>query len=158
MEIIIGKLAGFCPGVENTIKKAREILKSKDKVYCLGEIVHNKQVIEELEKQGMITVENLEEIPENSSVIFRAHGEPEYKYEEAQKRNLEIYDLTCGKVIAIHKKVQKEKEDSFIIILGKKNHPEVLGTKGFAGENSYVVETEDDILDAYMDFEKTEIG
>lgn len=158
MEIIIGKLAGFCPGVENTIKKAREILKSKDKVYCLGEIVHNKQVIEELEKQGMITVENLEEIPENSSVIFRAHGEPEYKYEEAQKRNLEIYDLTCGKVIAIHKKVQKEKEDSFIIILGKKNHPEVLGTKGFAGENSYVVETEDDILDAYMEYEKTEIG
>lgn len=158
MEIIIGKLAGFCPGVENTIKKAREILKSKDKVYCLGEIVHNKQVIEELEKRGMITVENLEEIPENSSVIFRAHGEPEYKYEEAQKRNLEIYDLTCGKVIAIHKKVQKEKEDSFIIILGKKNHPEVLGTKGFAGENSYVVETEDDILDAYMEYEKTEIG
>ena len=158
MEIIIGKLAGFCPGVENTIKKAREILKSKDKVYCLGEIVHNKQVVEELEKQGMITVENLEEIPENSSVIFRAHGEPEYKYEIAKNRNLEVHDLTCGKVIAIHKKVQKEKEDSFIIILGKKNHPEVLGTKGFAGENSYVVETEDDILDAYMEYEKTEIG
>lgn len=158
MEVIIGKLAGFCPGVENTIKKAKEILEINDTVYCLGEIVHNKQVIEELEKQGMITVESLEEIPENSKVIFRAHGEPEYKYEIAKKRNLEIYDLTCGKVTAIHKKVQKEKEDAFIIILGKKKHPEVLGTKGFAGENSYVVETEDDILDAYMEYEKTEIG
>ena len=158
MDVIIGKLAGFCPGVENTIKKAKEILENNDTVYCLGEIVHNKQVIEELEKQGMITVETLEEIPENSKVIFRAHGESEYKYEIAKNRKLEIFDLTCGKVTAIHKKVQKEKDDSFVIILGKKKHPEVLGTKGFAGENSYVVETEDDILDAYMEYEKTEIG
>lgn len=158
MEVIIGKLAGFCPGVENTIKKAKEILENNDTVYCLGEIVHNKQVIETLEKQGMITVENLEEIPQNSKVIFRAHGEPEYKYEIAKNRNLDVYDLTCGKVTAIHKKVQKEKDDSFIIILGKKKHPEVLGTKGFAGENSFIVETEDDILDAYMEYEKTEIG
>lgn len=158
MDVIIGKLAGFCPGVENTIKKAKEILENNDEVYCLGEIVHNRQVIEELEKQGMITVENLEEIPENSKVIFRAHGEPEYKYEIAKKRNLEVYDLTCGKVTAIHKKVQKEKDDSFIIILGKKKHPEILGTKGFAGENSYIIETEDNILDAYMEYEKTEIG
>lgn len=158
MEVVIGKLAGFCPGVENTIKKAREILENNKNVYCLGEIVHNKQVIEELEKSGMITVEDLEDIPENSIVIFRAHGEPEYKYEIAKKRNLKLYDLTCGKVTAIHKKVEKEKDDSFVIILGKKKHPEVLGTKGFAGENSYVVETEDDILDAYMEYEKTEIG
>ena len=158
MEIIVGKLAGFCPGVENTVKHAREILKENQKIYCLGEIVHNKQVIEELEKLGMITVEELETIPDNSVVIFRAHGEPEYKYEIAKQKNLELYDLTCGKVSAIHKKVQKEKENSFIIVLGKKKHPEVLGTKGFAGENSYVIETEDDILDAYMEYEKTEIG
>ena len=158
MEIIVGKLAGFCPGVENTVKHAREILKENQKIYCFGVIVHNKQVIEELEKLGMITVEELETIPDNSVVIFRAHGEPEYKYEIAKQKNLELYDLTCGKVSAIHKKVQKEKENSFIIVLGKKKHPEVLGTKGFAGENSYVIETEDDILDAYMEYEKTEIG
>lgn len=158
MEVVIGKLAGFCPGVENTIKKAKEILQEKSKAYCLGEIVHNNQVIEELEKQGMITVDNLNEVPENSIIIFRAHGEPEYKYEIANQRKLELHDLTCGKVTAIHKKVQKEKEDSFIIVLGKKKHPEVIGTKGFAGENSYVVETEDDILDAYMEYEKTELG
>ena len=158
MEIIIGKLAGFCPGVENTVKRAKEILKENKKIYCLGELVHNKQVVEELEKIGMITVEDLNEVPNNSVVIFRAHGEPEYKYELAKQKNLELYDLTCGKVGAIHKKVQKEKDDSFIIVLGKKKHPEVLGTKGFSGENSYVVETEDDILDAYMEYEKTELG
>lgn len=158
MEVIVGKLAGFCPGVENTIRKAQKKLAENKIVYCLGEIVHNKQVIKELEEKGMKTVQDLDEIPNNSIVIFRAHGEPKYKYEKAQEKNLEIVDLTCGNVLNIHKKVEKESKDSFIIILGKKNHPEVLGTKGFSGENSYIVENEDDILDAYIEYEKTEIG
>lgn len=158
MEVVVGKLAGFCPGVDNTVKKAREYLEKNKNVYCLGELVHNRQVIEALEEMGMKTVESIEEIPNNSIVIFRAHGEPKYKYDIAKEKNLEIIDLTCGKVVAIHKKVEREKDDSFIIILGKKKHPEVLGTKGFSGENSYVVESEDDILDAYMEYEKTDIG
>ena len=158
MEVVVGKLAGFCPGVESTIKRAEKLLEEKEKIYCLGEIVHNSQVIEKLENKGMITVENIEDVPDNSILIFRAHGEPEYKYELAKQKNLELHDLTCGNVLAIHKKVQKERNDSFIIILGKKKHPEVLGTKGFSGENCYVVETEDDILDAYMEYEKTELG
>lgn len=158
MEVIVGKLAGFCPGVENTIKKAQKLLEEKGNVYCLGEIVHNEQVIKNLEKQGMITVEKIEEVPNNSTIIFRAHGEPEYRYEIAKQKNLELHDLTCGNVIAIHKKVQKERDDSFIIIVGKKKHPEVIGTKGFSGDNSYIVESEDDILDAYMEYEKENIG
>ena len=158
MEVVIGKMAGFCAGVENAVKKAEECIKEKENVYCLGELVHNKQVIEELEKKGMKTVETLEEIPEWAIVIFRAHGEPEKRYEEAKQKKLEIKDLTCGKVTVIHRKVEKEKANSFIIILGKKKHPEVIGTKGFAGSNSYVVESEDDILDAYMEYEKTNLG
>ena len=158
MEVVVGKLAGFCPGVESTINRAQKILEEKSPIYCLGEIVHNSQVIESLENKGMITVENIEDVPDGSVLIFRAHGEPEYKYDLTKQKNLELHDLTCGNVISIHKKVQKEKDDSFIIILGKKKHPEVLGTKGFAGENYYVVETEDDILDAYMEYEKTDLG
>ena len=158
MEVKVGKLAGFCPGVESTINRANKLLEENNFIYCLGEIVHNSQVIERLENKGMITVEKLEEVPDNSVLIFRAHGEPEYKYEIAKQKNIELHDLTCGNVILIHKKVQKEKEDSFIIIIGKKKHPEVLGTKGFAGENCYVVESEDDILDAYMEYEKTDLG
>ena len=157
MEVIIGKLAGFCKGVEFAIEKANKELEN-GKIYCLGEIVHNKQVIEKLEKKGMITVENIDDIPDNQKVIFRAHGEPKKIYEKAKSKNLQIIDLTCGNVKRIHQKVEKEKEDSFIIILGKKNHPEVIGTKGFSGENSFVIETEDDILDAYMEYEKTCLG
>lgn len=158
MEVVVGKMAGFCPGVEGAIKKARTALETRDRVYCLGEIVHNKQVVNSLEKEGMITVETLEEVPNNSTVLIRAHGEPETTYKKAESKNLEVLDATCGKVLSIHKKVEREKEDSFIIILGKKNHPEVIGTKGFAGENSFVIETEEDILDAYMKYEITDLG
>lgn len=157
MEVIVGKTAGFCGGVKNTVTKAEEEVK-KGKVYCLGEIVHNGQVIRKLEDNGMITVQALEEIPDGEKVIFRAHGEAKKVYEEAKKKNLEIVDLTCPKVKAIHELVEKNKEDSFIIIIGKKSHPETIGTKGFAGNNCFVVESEDDIIDCYKEYEKTNLG
>lgn len=156
MEVIVGKLAGFCKGVEYAVENAEKNLSDKG-IYCLGELVHNKQVVEKLEEKGMITVENIDEIPDGSTVIFRAHGEPKSIYEKAEKKNLKIIDLTCGNVKRIHQKVEKKSERSFIIILGKKKHPEIIGTKGFAGENSFVIETEDDILDAYIEFEKTNL-
>lgn len=157
MEVIVGKLAGFCKGVENAINKASNELEDK-KVYCLGEIVHNKQVVEKLENKGMITVNDIEEIPDGETAIFRAHGEAKKVYDRAKEKNLKIIDLTCGNVKRIHQKVEKESEKAFILILGKKNHPEVIGTQGFSRENSFVIETEDDILDAYMEYEKTNLG
>lgn len=158
MEVIVGKTSGFCFGVDNAVKGAQKVIRDNGSVYCLGEIIHNEQVIKSLEDYGMITVDNLNDIPEGEKVIFRAHGEAKKVYEMAEKKNLKIFDFTCPKVKAIHMKVQREKEKSFIIIIGKKNHPEIIGTKGFAGENSYVVESEDDILDAYMEYEKTNLG
>ena len=157
MEIVIGKTAGFCAGVNYAVKMAEENIKN-EKIYCLGELVHNGQVINKLEKKGMITVDNIEKVPNNSKVIFRAHGEPEIIYKKAKEKGLEIIDLTCGRVKLIHDKVQKEKEKSFIIIVGKAKHPEVIGIKGFAGANSYIIENEDDILDAYMKYEKNKTG
>lgn len=160
MEVVVGKLAGFCFGVDNAISGARRELELKkdENVYCLGEIVHNEQVIDSLEKKGMITVNSIYEVPDNSKIIFRSHGEPKNIYEEAEKKGLEIIDLTCPKVKAIHVKVEREKEKSFIIIIGKKEHPEIIGTQGFAGDNSFVIENEDEILDAYMEYEKTSLG
>ncbi len=158
MEIFVGENAGFCPGVKNAVDKAENVIKQNGKVYCLGELVHNKQVVDDLTKKGMITVNEIEEIPDGEKVIFRAHGEAKSVYERAKQKKLEIIDLTCGKVKSIHSKVEKEKENSFIIIIGKKNHPEVIGTKGFSGENSFIIETEDDILDSYIKFEKTALS
>lgn len=114
MEIIIGKTAGFCFGVENAVTGVKNILNENNgKKYCLGELIHNEQVVESLEKSGMITVENLEDIPSGENVIFRAHGEAEKVYELANERNLNIYDFTCPKVKAIHIKVQKRKRKIF---------------------------------------------
>jgi 4-hydroxy-3-methylbut-2-enyl diphosphate reductase len=157
MEIIVGKLGGFCFGVKNAIDSALKEV-NDDKIYCLGEIVHNEKVIQMLENKGMITVDSIDEIPNNSNVIFRSHGEAKEIYEEANLKNLKIIDLTCPKVKAIHIKVEREKEKSFIIIVGKKNHPEIIGTKSFAGKNSFVIENDDEILDCYMEYEKTNLG
>lgn len=157
MEVIKGEYSGFCLGVNYTYKKAKEEI-VKGKTYCLGEIIHNNQVIKELEDMGMITVNNIESISDNSRVIFRAHGEPLKNYEYAKKHNIEVIDLTCGRVKIIHNKVFKEKNDSFILIIGKKTHPEIIGTEGFSGDNYYVIENELDIKDAYKEFKKSKLN
>ncbi len=156
MKIIVGKFCGFCAGVNYCVTKAEEtISNSKEKIYCLGEIIHNETVIEDLESKGMITVNSIEEVPNNSKVIFRAHGEAKEVYEKAQAKNLEVLDLTCGKVRVIHNKVEKN-SGSFVIIIGKKTHPEVIGTKGYT-QKSYVIETEEDIEKSYQAFQESKL-
>lgn len=144
MNIVIGKTSGFCNGVSNTVKKAEEAI-SNEKVYCLGEIVHNERVINDLEKNGMITITNIEEVPNNSKVIIRAHGELKSTYERAKEKEIEILDLTCGKIKAIRVKISKKLADHYIIIIGKKNHPESLGVLSFSGDNSSIVEEKKDV-------------
>ena len=158
MEVVVGKLAGFCPGVARAVNKALETAKNNNGVFCLGELVHNKQVIEELEKNNVKTVDDINEIPDGAKVIFRAHGVKESIYEIAEKKNLEVIDLTCGKVRVIHDKVSKERDKSFIIIIGDKNHPETVATKDFAGNNSFVLFDEAEIIDAYKMFEESNLN
>ena len=102
MDVIIGKLAGFCPGVENTIKKAKEILANNDTVYCLGEIVHNERVIADLEKKGMKTIHSIEEAKDNSQVIIRAHGEPikTFNYLKEKGISKEGWEALVNKVLS----------------------------------------------------------
>ena len=119
MKIIVGELSGFCAGVTYTVNKAREIFRENNKIYCLGEIVHNEKVVKMLEDEGMHTVNSIEDIPNDEKVIFRAHGEAQSVYERAKEKNIEVIDLTCGKVRRIHLDVQREKENRFIIIIGK---------------------------------------
>ena len=154
MEVIVGKYAGFCPGVNYTVTKAQEILQN-GKVYCLGDIIHNKEVIKDLENKGMSTVSNISEVPNGSKVIFRAHGEARSVYQIANENNLEVCDLTCPKVKAIHQKVEKQNGKSFVIIIGKSKHPEVIGTKGFCDENSYIVENADDVQKAFEQYQNS---
>lgn len=150
MEIILNKLNGFCAGSSNTIKQANDILDKYDEnIYCLGEILHNERVISSLENKGMITISSIDEVPDGAKLIFRAHGETKENYLKVKNKNIMLFDFTCPKVKKIHDKVLLNSKDSFVIIIGKKTHPEVVGTNSFAGDNSYVIENDSDIDDCF---------
>ncbi len=155
MEVIVGKYAGFCGGVKLAVQKTEEAVTKNKDIYCLGDVVHNKQVIENLQAKGLKIVYDINDVPNNSKMIIRSHGEAKNIYEMAKEKNIEIIDTTCGNVKLVHNKVEKASEDSFIIVIGEKGHAETISHIGFAGENSFVVEDENDILDAYMKFENT---
>lgn len=145
MEVIVGKSSGFCGGVKNSITKAEEELNLSNNVYCLGEIIHNKQVVGDLENKGLKIIDKIEDAKEK--VIIRAHGTPKYTYEYAKSHNIELIDLTCPNVLKIHENVQKfANKNYFIFLIGIKNHAETIGTYSFCGKNSYIIENEDDIL------------
>ena len=157
MEIIVGKTAGFCYGVKRAIDGAKEELeKTKNEIFCLGEIVHNKQVVESLKNNGLIFIEDINEA--KNKVILRAHGVTKEIYEIAKKRQIEIKDYTCPNVLKIHEIAQEyAKKGFYILLLGNIKHPENIGTLSYCGENSYVIEKEDDVFKALDKFQKTKI-
>jgi 4-hydroxy-3-methylbut-2-enyl diphosphate reductase len=158
MEIILGKTAGFCGGVKIAVDRAEKELKENKELYCLGELVHNREITNKLKNMGLLTVNDIMEVPDQKVVIIRAHGEPPRTYEEAKKRNIKIIDLTCPKVIKIHEKVEEyASKKYYIILIAEKEHPESIGTYGFCGEYAYIVKDENDVKEAVLEIEKTKI-
>ena len=158
MEIIIGKTSGFCAGVLNAVTKTeKELDKENGKIFCLGELVHNRQVVEKLERKGLEIIENIEEATKKT--IIKAHGVPKNVYENAKKRGIELVDLTCPKVLQIHNIAEEyAKKGYYIILVGVENHPEVIGTISFCGENSYLVRDKEDIIDAVKKVNESQIN
>ena len=156
MEIIIGKTAGFCFGVANAVNKTIEKLNECNEIYCLGELVHNKQVIEEIQRKGLNVIDNIEQAKQN--VIIRAHGAEKQIYNKAQNKGIRIIDLTCPKVLKIHKIAEEySKKGYYILIIGKSTHPETIGTISYCGNNVCVIETEKDIQDALKSLHDSKI-
>ena len=156
-KIVIGKTAGFCYGVKRAVEGAEnEIKNTKGPVYCLGEIVHNKQVVEDLKNKGITFVEDINEA--NGTTIIRAHGISKEIYENAKQENIELKDYTCPNVLRIHKIAEEYAEKGYFIFLcGSKKHPENLGTISHCPENSYIIEKEDDTFKALEKLEKSGI-
>ena len=154
MELIVGKTAGFCYGVKRAVDGAKEQLKQNENLYGLGEIVHNQDVIKELENLGMQFIENIEEA--KGKTIIRAHGVPKQIYEEAEEKQIELIDYTCPKVLNIHQIVEEyANKGYYIFLLGNKKHPEIIGTLSYCGENKFIIEKEDDTIKALEMFEKS---
>ena len=139
MEIIVGKTAGFCYGVKRAIDLSKEALNMGKNVYSIGSIVHNKVVNKNLEDRGLIFKKNLDEVPNGSSVIIRAHGITSDELNKCKSKNLNIIDTTCPNVKKIHEIVNKYSKEGYkVIIIGDEGHPEVVGISGWTN-GKYIV-------------------
>lgn len=156
MEIILGKTAGFCYGVKNAVLNTEEKLKEHKNLYCLGELVHNGQVIKKLENLGLKIIEELDN--SDNKVIIRTHGISKEVYNKAKQMNIELLDFTCPKVSKIHDIAQEYSDNGYyIFLIGGRKHPETLGTISFCGENSYIIEEEKQIMEGINLLEKSNI-
>ena len=157
LNIYLAGPRGFCAGVDRAIEMVKEALKKYGKpVYVRHEIVHNKYVVENLKSEGAVFVEELDEITDKSRpVIFSAHGVPKSVPKEALKLNLIYYDATCPLVSKIHKEVEYfDKKELPVILIGHRNHPEVIGTMGQSNSEVYLVEKVEDVKKLPLDFKK----
>ncbi len=147
MEILLANPRGFCAGVERAIDIVERALERYGApIYVRHEVVHNKYVVEDLKKKGAVFVEELEEVPGGSTVIFSAHGVSKAVRAEADARNLKVFDATCPLVTKVHVEVAKMRAAGRdIVMIGHRGHPEVEGTMGQATEGMHLVETAADV-------------
>ena len=149
LKVYLASPRGFCAGVERAIEIVNRSLNKYGKpVYVRHEIVHNKYVVEDLKKKGAIFVEELDEIKDKSRpVIFSAHGVPKSVPEDAKIKNLSYVDATCPLVSKVHRESEQLFKNGFdIVLIGHKNHPEVIGTMGQLPEGAVkLVETINDV-------------
>ena len=128
MKVLLAKDAGYCFGVRDAVNLAYETAEKEGEVYMLGHIVHNENVVTELEKTGTKVIDDLNEVPDNKPILFRAHGTVPKVRDEAEKRGINIVDATCPLVTEIHEEVRKlAAENRRIIIIGDHGHDEVNG-------------------------------
>ena len=146
LEIVLASPRGFCAGVDRAILIVEKALKKwGPPIYVRHEIVHNRQVVQRLQAQGVIFVEEIEEIPKGAHAIFSAHGVSPAVRKQAQEQSLEVVDATCPLVTKVHGEAQRYRRKDFtILLIGHADHVEVQGTMGEAPEQMIVVETVQD--------------
>ena len=148
MEVIVAKTAGFCFGVRRAVDTVYEqIAAAKKPVYTFGPIIHNEQVVQDLEKKGVRVIETEEELKKltDAIVIIRSHGVGPQIYRILENQGITVVDATCPFVKKIHRIVEEQKKDRRIIIVGNRSHPEVMGIRGWGDERTLVVETAEEL-------------
>lgn len=144
MEIKRAKTQGFCFGVAITVKKAEEAVASGATVTTLGHVVHNPQMVAQLEEQGLRNANSVDEV-ESGTLFVRAHGLPVSVYEKAQEKGLQVLDATCPMVTKIHVQAEKLRADGYkIIVIGDPNHAEVKGTLSHV-PGAWCIQTPEDV-------------
>jgi 4-hydroxy-3-methylbut-2-enyl diphosphate reductase len=153
MQVFLANPRGFCAGVDRAIDIVeRAIEQCGAPIYVRHEVVHNKFVVDDLRAKGAIFVEDLDEVPSGSTVVFSAHGVSQAVRAEAARRGLKVFDATCPLVTKVHVEVAKMRKDGReIVMIGHAGHPEVEGTMGQSEGGMYLVEGPEDV-------ERLEVG
>ena len=144
MEVTLAKTAGFCFGVKRAVDKVYELADKEDKVYTFGPIIHNEEVVRDLESKGVQVLNSSDELTEvtDGIVVIRSHGVPKEVYQLREEKQIRYADATCPFVRKIHKLVEKHsREGRRIVIVGNDHHPEVEGIKGWCLTPPIVIST-----------------
>lgn len=144
------KIYGTCAGANKAIETAYKLKKenTNKNIYIYKEILHNPYIIKELEKDNIKCIDDLKILTKDDILIIRAHGEPKETYDYLEENNIEYYDATCTNVLKVHNiAIEKQKNGYKVIIVGKKTHPEVIGTNGWINNEGIIIETENDYKD-----------
>ena len=156
MKVIKAKTAGFCFGVKRAVDTVYEQVDTcSGPIYTYGPIIHNEEVVKDMESKGVVVLRTEEELDDISggTVIIRSHGVEKRIYDRLEAKGIRIVDATCPFVKKIHNIVQKESAaGKYILIIGSPDHPEVIGIRGWSGEHAAVVQNADDIEN--IDFSK----
>ena len=159
MEVKVAKTAGFCFGVQRAVDKVYELIGScPDRLFTLGPIIHNEEVVNDLEKKGVrvASEDDLRTLPEGSTVVIRSHGVGKKVYDHLEEYGLSYVDVTCPFVLKIHRIVEKEsRAGAHIVIIGDPDHPEVVGICGWCMGPYTVIRTEQDALDFVFPADKS---
>ena len=163
LNVEIDSGSGFCGGVIRAITRSEEVLARSGKLFSLGAIVHNEEELSRLRKQGLVTIQELSEVPEGETVLIRAHGEPPSTYQEASARHLNVIDCSCPVVLQLQNNIReayarlhRDGRHGQVLIFGRVGHAEVLGLLGQVGGDALVVENaamlEDVLAQGKIDF------
>ena len=147
MQVLLANPRGFCAGVDRAIEIVERALQLHGApIYVRHEVVHNKFVVNDLRSKGAVFVEELDEIPQGSTVIFSAHGVSQTVRRDAEARGLRVFDATCPLVTKVHVEVAKMRDQGReIIMIGHRGHPEVEGTMGQSAGGMHLVEGPEDV-------------
>ncbi|MFP4560214.1 MAG: 4-hydroxy-3-methylbut-2-enyl diphosphate reductase [Thiohalorhabdus sp.] len=149
MEILLANPRGFCAGVDRAIEIVERALEGFGApIYVRHEVVHNRQVVDDLREKGAVFVEEVDEIPAGATAVFSAHGVSQEVRERAKARNLRVFDATCPLVTKVHiEVVRHHKEGREVVLIGHANHPEVEGTMGQVEGGIHLIATEEEVAD-----------
>lgn len=157
-EIKKAKSAGFCFGVEKAVEKVYDEINKNKKVYTLGPIIHNQEVVKDMNEKGVELIKDVSELQnlnKDASIIIRSHGVTKEIHNKCLQSGLSLVDATCPYVKKIHRIVEKRaNEGDIVIIIGNPEHPEVCGIKGWGNEKTVAIESIEDFIN--LDLKKDE--